>query len=885
MNLIDILLLLSTLFYVFLSSLLLFKGHSRKEVVLLALISISSAFWVSGIIAFRIIPFNKLSWLYFSNKEFIVASAFIATFFLHFALVFTKANQKKIISTLIYIPAIAIFFFCDIPNFFIREILLWNWGRESVLGYGYIYFGLFIVGYYLAGLYFLFITERSAKGNYKNQLLYIILATALTGFIDIWFNLILILMGNYKYIWVGPYSSFVWISVLSYAITKEDLFDIKIVINRTAARILTNAFFISVYGLSLYAFWQYSGSRITPFFIVFTIIFGIVVGEWYKPVCEIIQTGLIDKWITDFYDQNVLLASISKRIGLLSEREDILSVLAEEFMLKIRIPKAVLIERVIKGSSETIFMVKVSYLRNKKEDTDNEKNVFYITAEHLAKPIELTGDFISSFSDNTPISFSKLSGVAQSQLQPFEFDKEKGCIIPLFSEQKEGFLVLDKRVSETAYSKKDIQFFDMIQNYLAEVFKRLKPYEEIKIHYESTKYQLHQSELALLQAKKEEAERANHYKSQFLAQMTHDLRTPLHVVIGLLDILSRSNRIMQDEEISKPITIALKSAEKQLNLVNTILDLSKVESGKLEARLESFAVNDLFDGLVEQAHTLLKDKPVIFSIENEILSTNPLIIADKTQLHQVLINLLSNSTKFTEKGKITLTISKKKEDNQLRLYFRFQDTGIGMSPENVERLFTSYTQIENELQKKYKGTGLGLTICKGFIEAHQGKIWAESELGKGTSFIFWIPYIESSSDELKKTIEIPRFDKEKALKSIQRIRLLMIDDDEFNLSFAQMILEGKLQYDLVNNGQDGIEKAKHKKYDLIFIDLNMPEMDGRTVFRKIRAFDAKTPIIALTAEAMIGTKEQLALLGFSGYLAKPFKEEDLLAFISKNING
>lgn len=388
---------------------------------------------------------------------------------------------------------------------------------------------------------------------------------------------------------------------------------------------------------------------------------------------------------------------------------------------------------------------------------------------------------------------------------------------------------------------------------------------------------------------KEEAEKANHFKSYFLAQMTHDLRTPLHIIIGILDVMSKNEKIKKDEELEKQLSMALKSSEKQLSLVNDILDISKLESGKIDLHITPFEILDLFQGIEDIMDTLLCDKPIQFILENHLPKTL-IISSDKKRVGQILINLLSNAAKFCETGEIKLKTyipnaikSENASDKSPplpinRIYFEVSDTGIGLSSEQQVHIFEPYAMVDNQIQKQYQGTGLGLSICKGFVEALGGEIHMESELKKGTTFIFWIPLIlAKKSIPIKKEPEnIPL---EEISKTIHSKSILLCDDDEFNRMFAQMIFSKKINFQLADSGPKAIELVKNNHFDLIFMDLQMPNMDGKTTLQEIQKINKTIPIIALTAQATKGVKEELINFGFSGYLSKPFKEEEILTFL------
>ncbi|MFC1617255.1 ATP-binding protein [Candidatus Margulisiibacteriota bacterium] len=380
-----------------------------------------------------------------------------------------------------------------------------------------------------------------------------------------------------------------------------------------------------------------------------------------------------------------------------------------------------------------------------------------------------------------------------------------------------------------------------------------------------------------LKKAKELAEQANHYKTSFLAHMTHDLRTPLHVVIGILDMFSNNPNVKKDKDLDTPVDIALKSGERQLKLVNSILDVGKIESGRIEVRSEAFEFNELFTGLNNEMETLLRNKAVDFIIENKIADKNLIIKSDKLKLEQILTNLLGNAAKFTERGDIHLLISIDKNT----LLFEISDTGIGMSPKNAGRVFESYTMIESKIQSRVQGSGLGLTISKGFVEALGGEIWVESELGKGSAFKFWIPLIKGDREKIHKEVKLEEID----LGFLKKQKVLLVDDDKFNCMFAEMVLKNHTQYKIYERGRDVVDILKKEHFDILLTDYHMPEMDGLEVLTEVRRFNKEIPIVVLTASAMKGTKQSFLNKGFSDYFTKPFKEKELLLFLQKKLKG
>lgn len=454
------------------------------------------------------------------------------------------------------------------------------------------------------------------------------------------------------------------------------------------------------------------------------------------------------------------------------------------------------------------------------------------------------------------------------------------CLPVIYKSFIEGYLYLENNLITEAFSSDRIQVAQILTSQAAIAIENARLYQEL-VQLNQTLEQRVIDKTKDLEAAKKEAESANQFKSQFLARMSHDLRTPLHVIIGTLDMLLNHQKLVP--QVAQSLDIALKSGERQLALVNDILDLSKLESGKMEVHQVAFKIKELFEGLGVMMKTLLKDKPVQFILELKI-SSKIKVVSDKARLLQVITNILGNASKFTQQGSITLSVEKKKmpkfqHKSRDILYFEIRDTGIGIKKEDMSKIFESYSMIDNAVQKTVQGTGLGLTICKQFIELLGGEIKFESDYGKGSCFQFWVPYLTQKDVKFVQKDKV--FKKKNFAQLFKNKTILLCDDDEFNRMYVQMILGGKINFQLTDSGAKAIELIKEQHFDLVFMDIQMPIMDGRETLKAIQTFDKDTPIIALTAQAMKGDKEDLLRLGFYDYLSKPFKEEELLAFLAR----
>lgn len=383
--------------------------------------------------------------------------------------------------------------------------------------------------------------------------------------------------------------------------------------------------------------------------------------------------------------------------------------------------------------------------------------------------------------------------------------------------------------------------------------------------------------LALEKAKKM-ADDLNAQKDTFIANMSHEIRTPIHAIIGFTDLLLEKNL---PEEFSSKLEAIKLAGDTLLYLVNDLLDLSKIEAGLLQIehlpyRLEE-AVRDVF-GMLR-----LKAAQKGLQFDYHVGPNLPeMVVGDKNRLIQILINLLGNAIKFTHHGAVHLDLRNEPPTGEpSNLHFTISDTGIGISKEKLDLIFERFTQAEANTSRKYGGTGLGLNISRLLIEKQGGWIRVESEPGKGSRFEFSLPckiYFNESF------AAAPLRESDQPNKSSARI--LMCEDNELNQRLVQSLFRNTpYQLDLAVNGIEGLNLLASKAYDLVLMDIQMPEMDGYQAIRAIRTdLKSAVPVIALTAHSMVAEREKCLSLGMNDYLSKPFKKEALLAKIEFWLN-
>jgi PAS domain S-box-containing protein len=380
------------------------------------------------------------------------------------------------------------------------------------------------------------------------------------------------------------------------------------------------------------------------------------------------------------------------------------------------------------------------------------------------------------------------------------------------------------------------------------------------------------SEGELIRAK-EFAEHSKQAKEQFLANMSHEIRTPMNAIVGMTDILLEGQLSPDTKECLDTIKL---SADNLLYIINDILDFSKIESGKITFEKAPFRLRDVLDGIVKILDISAKNKNIslTYSVDNDIPDN---VIGDTVRLRQILLNLASNSIKFTEKGTVNIDARLRMRQNDDHIIeFSVTDSGIGIPEDKLSSIFESFTQASGDTTRKYGGTGLGLTIAKQLIELQGGNVIVKSKINEGSTFSFALSFKKDLTEKDQKSPEKISY----TFTELSGTKVLLVEDNVVNQFLAKKILDKwQLHSDIADNGKVAIEKFKQNNYDIILMDVQMPEMDGyeATAYIRNKMPDPKSniPIIALTAFALKGEAEKCVEMGMDDYISKPFNQTNL----------
>ncbi|PKP19708.1 MAG: hybrid sensor histidine kinase/response regulator [Bacteroidetes bacterium HGW-Bacteroidetes-20] len=377
---------------------------------------------------------------------------------------------------------------------------------------------------------------------------------------------------------------------------------------------------------------------------------------------------------------------------------------------------------------------------------------------------------------------------------------------------------------------------------------------------------------------KEHAEQSDRLKSAFLANMSHEIRTPMNGILGFANLLKEVDFIGKEQQ--EYIKIIEKSGVRMLNIINDIVDISKIESGLMEVNLKESNINEQIDYIYTFFKPEMDRKGIQFIYKKTLQDKDAVIITDREKIYAILTNLVKNSIKYTDEGSIEFGYNLKTDNQRLELEFFIKDTGTGIPKDRLVAIFERFIQADITDKMARQGAGLGLSISKAFVELLGGKIWVNSTEGKGSEFYFTIPY----NSKIQVVSDVKPFVLDDLEKSLMRkLKVLIVEDDETSEMLISNMLQ-KIAHEilLAQTGVEAVERCKNNPdIDLILMDIKMPDMNGYEATRQIRVFNKDVIIIAQTAFGLSGDREKAIGIGCTDYIVKPIDKNQLLLKIQK----
>jgi len=523
---------------------------------------------------------------------------------------------------------------------------------------------------------------------------------------------------------------------------------------------------------------------------------------------------------------------------------------------------------------------------------DPQASTWSIPFESISKPltdIHLTGKaypidstmrdfFVHIRNSNQPICYDDRNPFGKGSAILQEFSIQSSITMALRPNQEETWILCMHQCDHARHWSSDEQrLFKDIALRMEDALQQMLLYQDIKTATTS------------LRKAKKEAEKANHAKSEFLSVMSHELRTPLHGIIGLQDLIASDPQHLTSEQLAH-LTLAQQAAKSLADLVNDILNLSKVESGTVELNQQEFPLKKLMLDAVAPFIITCKNKRLQLQLQLE--DTSEFIVADEVRLRQILINIIGNAVKFTEQGKIHVHI--KQLNNHL--LFSIKDTGVGMNESMLQHIFEPFRQEAQLMQDKHTGTGLGTTIAKRFVELLGGNIRVESELGAGSCFTFQIPFMANKGKKIHWQIDASQISntpptspqvRKPTHPPMGNIHILLAEDDPIGQRIAaKRLRKTGMLVDIAEDGFTAWVKAQTGQHDLLLTDIRMPKLDGIELTKRIRQYEQehdqpRLPIIGLSAHALSDVELLCMDAGMDTFMTKPIDPDTVLAKVEE----
>lgn len=737
MDIRDILLICAFVADLFLA-LIVVKANRRKESnITYGLVAILVGLWSLGIAGFRASTNYEIQ--LFWNREFILAAALIGSSFFHFSIVFsdTKIKINNWIRILIYLPNLLIIWAIFTPGVLIQDIKIRVWGNESILGWGYIYYGIYFSFLWILSSYNLIKKYIRSKGIFRAQLRYILIGTIFSMLFGSIFDLFFILFGNYKWIWLGPYSSFTFVLFSTYAIVRYRLMDIRIVARKTFIYFGVALFSYIAYNLIILGYTKYFGSV----YDANTMIVGIAIAPIFVAgfyLVDKLLTNVANKYFfSGLYNYQLTITNLSRELSHFNDLNKIVDLIVETIKSTMRLNRAGVL---LIDQAQTPVLYRIA-----KVIGFNEKNGISLVKDN----------FLTQYLQKTqkPLVLEELDMLARDAKK--EVDKnnfvqlhdnmvkiEASLCLPILGSQKLiGIIVLGGKISGDAYLKEDLDLLSTLSFQAGIAIENARLFSEVKDFNKTLKQKVDEQTKDLRQ-QAEHLKKLLAMRSEFLDIASHQLKTPVSVILGTASMFREGTMDkLPKEQQQKFMDNIFFKAKKLGTIINDILRASEMDTENfqlLPGSLKSIQVETIGQSLIEDFENEAKEKGVEFKVVSPKQKLAP-VLADHDFLEQAIYNLVDNAIKYTKQGSVTLSFI----DAEQNINIEVKDTGVGIPEVDKTKLFGKFNRAANAVDMYTDGSGLGLFIVKKIVEAHPGgKISFTSQEGQGTTFIITLPKIK-----------------------------------------------------------------------------------------------------------------------------------------------
>jgi len=624
-------------------------------------------------------------------------------------------------TTLVF-PLIWLLFFTDL---WVREVIIYPLGPQTVTGVGYIFYFLFVGIIAVFGFYNLIKNYLLTRGVLKTQLKFILLGIFSFAIPTIIVDIVLpLISGNSRYFWLSPVFAIFFISATTYSITRYRLMDIRVVIGKGVVYFLS-FILIVIFGLLL----LFLNSRLNqPVPVNITASFILIIGILlFQPIFRFFEKFASKYFYYTFYSYQTVLTDLGKKLTQVLESEKLSSLIANTLIDTMKLDRAVILLRNSDGSYE---IQKNIGFREENGISLVKDNFLTIWLEKTQKPLIYEELFLIIRDTTEEIEKERLKKLGENMKRI-----EAALCLPLFIEEKiVGMIVLGNKISGEPYSVQDIELLTTLSNQASIALQNAKSYSEVKGFSQKLEKEIEKATKELREAY-EELKKLDKAKSEFISIASHQLRTPLTAVKGYLSMILEGSYGKIPEKTQRPMENVYQSNERLIKLVNDILNVTRIETGGLEMKFEKSSLEEVINTVVEELKGTADQKGIFLKFEKP-KEPLPKILIDKDKIRQVILNVIDNAIRYTNKGGVTI----KCKMQNAKCKIEVSDTGEGMTKEELSKLFESFSRGVAGTRLYTEGVGLGLYIARKLIEMHDGKIWAESQgPGKGSVFYIELP--------------------------------------------------------------------------------------------------------------------------------------------------